>query len=159
LNVVTITTPPLRDRREDIAALAESFVGKASKKCNVRRKRLSQAAQSVLMQYDWPGNVRELENAIERAVVLGAADEILPEDLPDALLETSSSGSNLEAKYLGAVKENKKQLVLQALEQANGYYVDAAKILGLHPNSLLRLVRNLGLKSVVKQGNMPSATN
>ena len=158
LNVVTITTPPLRDRREDIAALAESFVGKASKKCNVRRKRLSQAAQSLLMQYDWPGNVRELENAIERAMVLGAAEEILPEDLPDALLEASSSASNLEAKYLGAVKENKKQLVLQALEQANGYYVDAAKILGLHPNSLLRLVRNLGLKSVVKQGNMPPAT-
>ena len=158
LNVVTITTPPLRDRREDIAALAESFVAKASKKCNVRRKRLSQAAQSLLMQYDWPGNVRELENAIERAMVLGAAEEILPEDLPDALLEASSSASNLEAKYLGAVKENKKQLVLQALEQANGYYVDAAKILGLHPNSLLRLVRNLGLKSVVKQGNMPPAT-
>ena len=159
LNVVTITTPPLRDRRDDISALAESFVEKASKKCNVRRKRLSPAAQSVLMQYDWPGNVRELENAIERAVVLGAAEEILPEDLPDALLETSSPVSGLEAKYLGAVKENKRQLVLQALEQANGYYVDAAKILGLHPNSLLRLVRNLGLKSVVKQGGVPPNAN
>jgi transcriptional regulator with GAF, ATPase, and Fis domain len=159
LNVVTITTPPLRDRREDIAALAESFVEKASKKCNVRKKRLSQAAQSLLMQYDWPGNVRELENAIERAVVLGAAEEILPEDLPDALVETSSAASGAEAKYLGAVKENKRQLVLQALEQANGYYVDAAKILGLHPNSLLRLVRNLGLKSVVKQGSVPPNAN
>jgi transcriptional regulator with GAF, ATPase, and Fis domain len=159
LNVVTITTPPLRDRREDIPALAESFVGKASTKCNVRRKRLSQAAQSLLMQYDWPGNVRELENAIERAVVLGAAEEILPEDLPDALIETSSPGSNLGAKYLGAVKESKKQLVLQALEQANGYYIDAAKILGLHPNSLLRLVRNLGLKSVVKHGGVPPTAN
>jgi len=159
LNVVTITTPPLRERREDIPALAESFIGKASKKCNVRKKRLSQEAQSLLTQYDWPGNVRELENAIERAVVLGAAEEILPEDLPDALLETASPASSLEAKYLGAVKENKKQLVLQALEQANGYYIDAAKILGLHPNSLLRLVRNLGLKSVVKQGNVPPAAN
>jgi len=159
LNVVTITTPPLRDRREDIAALAESFVEKASKKCNVRRKKLSQGAHSLLMQYDWPGNVRELENAIERAVVLGAAEEILPEDLPDALAETSTPASNAGANYLGAVKENKKQLVLQALEQANGYYVDAAKILGLHPNSLLRLVRNLGLKSVVKQGNVPPLNN
>ncbi len=159
LNVVTITTPPLRDRREDIAELAESFVAKASQKCNVRRKRLSPAAQTLLMQYDWPGNVRELENAIERAMVLGAAEEILPEDLPDALLETSSPASNLGVKYLGAIKENKKQLVLQALEQANGYYVDAAKILGLHPNSLLRLVRNLGLKSVIKQGNMPPTSN
>jgi Nif-specific regulatory protein len=159
LNVVTVTTPPLRDRREDIPALAESFIEKASKKCNVRRKRLSQAAQAALMQYDWPGNVRELENAIERAVVLGAAEEILAEDLPDALLEASSPAGSLGAKYIGAVKESKKQLVLQALEQANGYYVDAAKILGLHPNSLLRLIRNLGLKSVVKQGNAPSATH
>ncbi len=159
LNVVTITTPPLRDRRDDITALAESFVAKASNKCSIRKKRLSPAAQSLLMQYDWPGNVRELENAIERAMVLGAAEEILPEDLPDALSETSSSASNLGAKYLGGVKESKKQLVLQALEQANGYYVDAAKILGLHPNSLLRLVRNLGLKSIVKQGNMPPASN
>jgi len=159
LNVVTITTPPLRDRREDIAALAESFVEKASKKCNVRRKKLSQAAHSLLMQYDWPGNVRELENAIERAVVLGAAEEILPEDLPDTLVETSSPASNVGANYLGAIKENKKQLVLQALEQANGYYVDAAKILGLHPNSLLRLVRNLGLKSVIKPGGVPPSSN
>jgi transcriptional regulator with GAF, ATPase, and Fis domain len=152
LNVVTITTPPLRERREDIPALAESFITKVGNKCKIRRKRLSQEALALLMQYDWPGNVRELENAIERAVVLGAAEEILPEDLPDTLLEISSSTANLGARYLGAVKENKKQLVVQALEQANGYYVDAAKILGLHPNSLLRLIRNLGLKPSVKQG-------
>jgi Nif-specific regulatory protein len=112
-----------------------------------------------VLAHAWPGNVRELENAIERAVVLGAAEEILPEDLPDTLVETSSPVSNASANYLGAVKENKKQLVLQALEQANGYYVDAAKILGLHPNSLLRLVRNLGLKSVVKQGSVPPSSN
>jgi transcriptional regulator with PAS, ATPase and Fis domain len=157
LNVVTITTPPLRERREDIPALAESFIGKVSRKCKVRNKVLSQEAQSLLMQYDWPGNVRELENAIERAVVLGTAEEILADDLPDALLEASSPAANLAVKYHGAVKENKKQLVLQALEQANGYYMDAAKILGLHPNSLLRLIRNLGLKSVGKQGNPPTA--
>jgi Nif-specific regulatory protein len=83
----------------------------------------------------------------------------LAEDLPDALVETSTPASNTGANYLGAVKESKKQLVLQALEQANGYYVDAAKILGLHPNSLLRLVRNLGLKSVVKQGSVPTSNN
>jgi Nif-specific regulatory protein len=155
LNVVVITTPPLRERREDIPALAESFMGKVTKKCKMRNKRLSQEAQSLLMQYDWPGNVRELENAIERAVVLGTAEEISADDLPDALFETSSQAANLATKYHGAVKENKKQLVLQALEQADGYYLDAAKILGLHPNSLLRLIRNLGLKSPGKPGNLP----
>jgi Nif-specific regulatory protein len=157
LNVVTVTTPPLRDRREDILPLAESFVEKVSKKCKMKKRRLSPEAQALLMQYEWPGNVRELENAIERAVVLGTAEEILADDLPDAVLETSSSASSLAAKYHGAVKENKKQLVLDALEQADGYYVDAAKILGLHPNSLLRLIRNLGLKSPGRQGNPPPA--
>jgi two-component system, NtrC family, response regulator HydG len=159
LNVVTITTPPLRERREDIAALAEDFVAKMSRKCKVPRKRLSPQALALLAQYDWPGNVRELENAIERAVVLGAATEILPEDLPEAVLEHACPGSQLDAKFHSAVKENKKQLVMQAMEQANGYYVDAAKILGLHPNSLLRLIRNLGLKSGAKSGSPPSTSN
>lgn len=157
LNVVTITTPTLRDRREDIPALAESFLRKFSKKCNIRKKRISCEAQALLARYDWPGNVRELENAIERAVVLGATDEVLPEDLPDSILETSSPAASV-TKYHGSLKENKKQLVLQALEQANGYYVDAAKILGLHPNSLLRLIRNLGLKAN-KPGIGPNAAD
>lgn len=152
LNVVSITTPPLRERREDILALAESFVGKASKKCNVRKKRLSLAAETLLLQYDWPGNVRELENAIERAIVLGVAEEILPDDLPEALHETAYPEPGRAAGYHGHLQENKKQLVLRAMEQADGYYVDAAKILGIHPNSLLRLIRNLGLKAMVKQG-------
>jgi transcriptional regulator with GAF, ATPase, and Fis domain len=152
LNVVTITTPPLRERREDIRALAESFVEKFSKKCGIRKRCVSAEAQALLDRYEWPGNVRELENAIERAVVLGATDEVLPEDLPDSILETSTPAATGLAKYHGSLKENKRQLVLNAFEQANGYYVDAAKILGLHPNSLLRLIRNLGLKDVVKQG-------
>ena len=155
LNVVSITTPPLRERREDIPALAESFVAKVGTKSKIRKKRISSEAMAVLTQYDWPGNVRELENAIERAIVLGGAEEILPEDLPDALLETPSRGVGPDAKYIGAVKDSKKQLVMQALEQANGYYIDAAKILGLHPNSLLRLIRNLGLKSYAKGAGSP----
>jgi len=157
LNVVSITTPALRDRREDIPVLAESFLRKFSKKCNVRKKGICADAQTLLMRYDWPGNVRELENAIERAVVLGVADEVLPEDLPDSIAETASPATS-GTKYYGCLKENKKQLVLQALEQANGYYVDAAKILGLHPNSLLRLIRNLGLKAN-KQGLSPNAAD
>jgi transcriptional regulator with PAS, ATPase and Fis domain len=154
LNVVTITTPALRDRREDIPALTESFLRKFSKKCNVRKKGISCEAQTLLTRYDWPGNVRELENAIERAVVLGVTDEVLPEDLPDSILEASAPAASV-TKYHGSLKENKRQLVLQALEQANGYYVDAAKILGLHPNSLLRLIRNLGLKAN-KPGSGPT---
>jgi len=152
LNVVTIDIPPLRERREDIPALATAFVEKICRKGHMRIKELSPEALAALMHYDWPGNVRELENAIERAIVLGPEDVVVAEDLPEAVVESASRVLTQGAKYVGAVKESKKQLVLQALEQANGYYVDAAKILGIHPNSLLRLIRNLGLKTSGKGG-------
>ena len=147
LNVVSLTTPSLRERREDIPLLAQSFIAKVSEKYRVPPKALSAEALALLMQYDWPGNVRELENAIERAVVLGVSDQIVADDLPATVHEPVHCEAG-DAGFQGAVKENKKQLVLQALEKANGYYVDAAKILGLHPNSLLRLIRTLGLRTV-----------
>jgi Nif-specific regulatory protein len=147
LNVVALTMPALRERREDIPALAEHFIAKASRKCKTRAKPLSSEALACLMNHDWPGNVRELENALERALVMGATDTILPDDLPDALLEASSPASTSTTKYIGTIKETKKALLLQALQQANGNYIEAARILGMHPNSLLRLVRNLDLKA------------
>ena len=147
LNVVGITMPPLRDRRDDIPVLADHFISKASRKCKTRTKPLSEDALACLMSHDWPGNVRELENAIERAMVLGVSDMILPDDLPDGMLEAGANTSGAGPQYLGTIKETKKALVLQALQQANGNYIDAAKILGMHPNSLLRLIRNLDLKA------------
>ncbi len=148
LNVVTLNMPPLRDRREDISVLADHFVAKASRKSRTRVKLLSPEAVAALMHYDWPGNVRELENALERALVLGSTDSILPDDLPEAVLEAGSTATAPADKYHGSIKETKKQLILQALQQANGNYIEAAKALGMHPNSLLRLVRNLDLKAV-----------
>lgn len=156
LNVVAVTMPPLRERREDIPLLADHFIVKASRKCRTRVKPLSAEARACLTTYDWPGNVRELENAVERALVLGSGETLLPEDLPEAILEAASPVPAGSAKYLGAIKETKKQLVLQALQQASGNYIEAAKALGMHPNSLLRLIRNLGLKAAVKAG-LPSA--
>jgi Nif-specific regulatory protein len=148
LNVVALTVPALRERREDISLLADHFIAKTSRKCRVRARLLSPEALSCLMQYEWPGNVRELENALERALVLGSTDSILPDDLPEAVLEAYSSVPASATKYHGTIKEAKKQLVLQALQQANGSYLEAAKSLGMHPNSLLRLIRNLDLKAV-----------
>jgi transcriptional regulator with PAS, ATPase and Fis domain len=155
LNVVTIRTPPLRQRREDVPALATSFVAKISAKYRVPQKTVSAEALSLLVDYEWPGNIRELENAMEHAVVLTAGPEIMPEDLPRSVLEASKPAAHCETNYSGAVKENKKQLVVRALEQAKGRYVEAAKILGLHPNSLLRLIRKLGLKSS-SPGELPA---
>ena len=150
LNVVAVNMPALRERREDIGLLAEHFIAKASRKNRTRTKPLSAEAHACLMNYDWPGNVRELENAIERAVVLGSADTIVPDDLPESLLEASSPAATPHTRYHGALKDTKKQLVIQALQQGNGNYIEAAKILGMHPNSLLRLIRNLGLKAAAK---------
>lgn len=150
LNVVTLTMPPLRERREDIPQLAEHFIANASRKCRMRIKPLSPEARQYLMNYDWPGNVRELENAIERALVLGSADNILPDDLPEAILEAGCAAAESADKYYSAIKNLKKQLILQALQQCNGSYTEAAKVLGIHPNSLLRLIRNLDAKVAVK---------
>jgi Nif-specific regulatory protein len=138
--------PPLRKRPEDIPLLANYFAAKYGKKCNRRVLGISPQAQTRLVGYDWPGNVRELENAIERAVVLGTTERILPEDLPEAILESASIVSELATKYHEAVTQTKKQMILSAMAQANGSFTEAAKILGLHPNYLHRLIRNLNLK-------------
>jgi len=158
LNVVSVTMPALRDRREDIPLLADHFIAKAGRKCKTRMKPLSAEARAFLIAYDWPGNVRELENAIERALVLGLTESILHDDLPEAVLEAGTPLTASTAKYLGTIKDTKKQLILQALQQANGGYIEAAKALGMHPNSLLRLIRNLDLKAAVKAGSLPPGT-
>ena len=150
LAVLKITMPTLRDRREDIPMLVRHFVQKHAKHCKVKPRPVSREALACLVNYDWPGNVRELENAIEHALVLGASDMILPEDLPESLLERTPPPEMIEAKYHQAVKELKKQLILDAVEQTQGSYADAARILGVHPNYLHRLIRNLELKESLK---------
>ena len=151
LAVLKITMPTLRDRRDDIPMLVRHFVQKHAKRCKVKPRPISREALACLQNYDWPGNVRELENAIERALVLGSSDMILPEDLPESLLEGTPPPEMTEAKYHAAVKELKKQLILDAVEQTQGSYADAARILGVHPNYLHRLIRNLGLKESLKE--------
>jgi Nif-specific regulatory protein len=151
LAVLKITMPTLRDRRDDIPMLVRHFVQKHAKRCKVKPRPISREALACLVNYDWPGNVRELENAIERALVLGASDVILPEDLPESLLERTPPPEMTEAKYHAAVKELKKHLILDAVEQTQGSYADAARILGVHPNYLHRLIRNLELKEVLKE--------
>jgi len=158
LNVVVLTIPSLRERREDIPALAQYFIAKAGRKCKMRAKPLAAETIACLMNYDWPGNVRELENAVERALVLGSADVILPDDLPDAVLEAGSQSCALKTQYQSAINDFKKQLVRQALLRARGSYLEAAKALGMHPNSLLRLMRRLDLRSSLEE-NLPPATS
>jgi transcriptional regulator with GAF, ATPase, and Fis domain len=151
LNVVQLTMPPLRDRKEDIDLLASYFAVRYGEDCNRRIKGISAEARACLLSYDWPGNVRELENAIERAAVLGATEIILPDDLPEAVLEAVPPSSAPASSYHDAVKVAKRELILRALEQTSGNYVDAARVLRIHPNNLHRLIRNLDLKPSLKK--------
>src|SRR5580693_1305373 len=150
LNVVSLRMPALRERREDIPLLANYFAAKFSKRSNRAVLGVSPHARPYLTNYDWPGNVRELENAIERAVVLGSSDMILPEDLPEAVLERAESAGASMTAFHDSLREAKKQLILNAFEQAQGSYTDAAHLLGLHPNYLHRLIRNLNMKPLLR---------
>ncbi len=153
LNVIPVNMPALRDHKQDIPELVEHFVKKHSAKCGQPKKLVSSATLSCLMSYDWPGNVRELENAIERAVVLGVGDTLLPEDFPEQILEHDGSAEIASGKYHGSVQEYKKKLILNAIRESGGKYADAAKALGLHPNYLHRLIRNLNIKGEI-EGNV-----
>jgi Nif-specific regulatory protein len=158
LNVLPTVIPPLRERPDDIPLLAMYFAAKYAEKCNRPVKGISSDARSLLMNYSWPGNVRELENAIEHALVLGLNDEIVVEDLPEALLETQHTQRD-SVKYHDRVNQLKKQLIVDAVTQKKGNYTEAAKLLGLHPNYLHRLIRNLDLKSDIKrEGGEAAAT-
>jgi Nif-specific regulatory protein len=151
LNVVSLEMPPLRDRPEDIPLLATYFAAKYGERCNRKITGISAEAQARLRSYDWPGNVRELENAIERAVVLGTTDRILIEDLPESVLESEPAPAAAGTKYHEVVAQTKKQIILGAMQQAKGSFTEAAKLLGVHPNYLHRLVRNLNLKDQLKK--------
>jgi len=151
LNVISFTLPPLRDHGDDIPLLAEYFAARYAKRCNRDVKGISAEARACLAQYDWPGNIRELENAMERAVVIGSSSFILPEDLPETLLESSPASTVASAGYHDAVRNLKKQLILSAFEQGGGSITEAAKALGLNSNYLHRLIRNLDMRLALKK--------
>jgi two-component system, NtrC family, response regulator HydG len=150
LNVVSLKAPALRDRPEDTLPLAEHFAKKYSAECGRKIVGLAPEARAYLQSYSWPGNVRELENAIERAVVLGSAEMVLAEDLPEHIRESRPAAVSA-SMYEEAVEAAKRQVVLQAFDQVNHDHEAAAKILGLHPNYLHKLIRTMNLKPALKK--------
>lgn len=139
INIINISIPPLRDRGEDIALLAGHFLSKYATANNKKINSISEAAMRMLLNYSWPGNVRELENAIERAVVLGASDQIIVEDLSDKII--SSRRVNIIEQ---ALKDNltleaiEKEYILRTLEKEGGNKVKAAHLLGIDRMTLYR---------------------
>jgi transcriptional regulator with GAF, ATPase, and Fis domain len=145
LNVVGLAMPPLRQRRADIPMLAAHFAAKYGRG---RAVELSPDAVDALRAYDWPGNVRELENAIERAVVLGCSDKIVADDLPAVVLQSSTALPRDGASYHRAVLDVKRRLILDAIDRSGGNYTAAARLLGINPTYLHRLVNNLQLRDI-----------
>jgi Nif-specific regulatory protein len=155
LKVVTITMPPLRERRDDIPLLASHFLQRAASVCKRRVLGISPAARDVLLQHDWPGNVRELHNVIERAVVLGTSEWIEIDDLPEELLENHSAAKL--PVFHEAIRDAKKRQILNAIQHAGGNISEAARALSLHPNYLHRLVTRLGLRDSIRSDRAPTS--
>ncbi|MDO8956702.1 MAG: sigma-54 dependent transcriptional regulator [Deltaproteobacteria bacterium] len=134
INVVPVTIPPLRKRKEDILLLAKHFLDKHA---GVGKKKISPEAMDILIAYDWPGNVRELENIIERIVVLTTSDTITPDDVPSSL----KTESRVELIKLGvldgrisfedAEKEFERDIIIEALKKSNFVQTRAADLLGM----------------------------
>lgn len=134
---ITLTVPPLRDRRADIAPLARRFARRASDAVGrARPVRLSDDAIAELRAHDWPGNVRELRNAVERAVTMTSADVVTAVDLPEALVRTSSAEARVE-DLERELRAAEKQRVVDALERCGGNQTRAAKELGISRRTLL----------------------
>ena len=149
LNVLSMLLPPLRERREDIVLLARYFLKQFSEACKRSVLGFSQPALNCLLHYDWPGNVRELANAIERAVTLCETEFIYPFDLPEAIRELDLPSDAANLHLATAIKETKKRLIIQAIEQARGNLTASAKLLGVDAANLHRLIRDLELKPEV----------
>jgi two-component system, NtrC family, response regulator AtoC len=150
LNVISLTMPPLRDRREDIPVLQEHFLRMFARDTKRRVTGISPAAAVCLRRYDWPGNVRELQNTIERAVVLGQDEQIVPDDLPAHILDFRAgeehAGAAGEGSFHDQVRRLKADLIREALRRSGGHHRKAADLLGLNPTYLSRLLRSLGVK-------------
>lgn len=136
LNVIPFELPPLRERREDIPALAEHFVRKHAQRTGRRISGIDDTVLSVLQRYDWPGNVRELENTIERAVVLASGTVINAKDISvmPAAAPTSSGLPSLKLRQ--NIEWVEKETIRRAIESARGVKKDAAELMGISQRAL-----------------------
>jgi two-component system nitrogen regulation response regulator GlnG len=161
LNVIHISLPPLRERREDVGLLARRFLQQAAQELGLEEKSLRADSLRKLEQFDWPGNVRQLQNICRQLSVMAPAEQIFPEDLPSelvssgktgegvsgpwpdqlrdwALAELSAGGGNLVGR---AQAELERVLIDCVLEQTGGQRIKAAELLGLGRNTLTRKLK------------------
>ena len=148
LSVVPIRMPPLRERREDIPALAAYFLDEFCGRNNFKRKAIDDDVFSILQQYGWPGNARELKNIIERMAILSPADRISAGAVPleIRLTPNSDARSNLQQTRESAERDS----ILRALEQTSWNVAGAARILGIERTNLHKRIRALGINREIR---------
>jgi DNA-binding NtrC family response regulator len=140
INTITVSLPPLRERREDIRLLVPYFL---EQNAAYGRKRISAAALQCLEVYPWPGNVRELQHVIQRAVILCAGDEIQPQDLPAEVRE----GQRSTTPTTGSLEGIERQHIITILKQVGGHRAKAAALLGIDPKTLYRKILGYGISA------------
>jgi transcriptional regulator with GAF, ATPase, and Fis domain len=145
LHVFPLPLPPLRERRDDIPLLVQCFLMRLAKKFGKPLQRLSEESMASVMRYGWPGNVRELENVLERAAILARGPVV---EIDDTLEQRLSPGN--PAIPASTLQEVERTHILRVLEDANWVIKGpkgAARMLGLHPNTLRSRLQKLGIKS------------
>jgi len=141
-----IDIPPLRERREDIPLLAESFLSEIALKRNEPKKNLSIEAAEELQAYAWPGNVRELENAIERAVILARNGTIQPAALPERIRERRREPLVADRKITNpSLEAIERAYIMWVLGSEGGNKSRAAETLGIDPSTLYRKLTRFGV--------------
>jgi DNA-binding NtrC family response regulator len=143
LNVVPITLPPLRERKEDIPDLAQFFATRFSKETKKVRTGISPEAMQKLLAYDWPGNVRELANVIERAVVLGPGPMIHLDDFSPGIVALGPKMPSGIFSYHEAIDSYRREVISHTLARTEGNRAEAARLLGLERSYLLKLIKSL----------------
>ena len=147
LNVVTLKLPPLRHRMDDVKELVNTFLERISKSTGQPRKKISADALRLLQTYQWPGNVRELENFIERAIALGSGEILEPIDFPSQISERvnrppiSTSSSLRRVGRVLPIAEVERHAILNAVAEAKGDKLLAARMLGIGKTTLYRKLR------------------
>jgi DNA-binding NtrC family response regulator len=150
LNVVSVEMPPLRDRKDDIGALAEFFVKRFATELKKRVDGIQPDAQKVLMRHNWPGNIRELENVIERAVLLTDGTTVSITDLQIGDTNTASGSEKVAAIKIPptgiALEEIERQAVMEALRMSNWVQKDAAELLAISPRVMNYKIKILNIE-------------
>lgn len=148
LNVVQIHMPSLRERKGDIPRLADHFLDLFKHEKGLPELTISKKAMNKIVEYEWPGNVRELRNAVERAVVMGNGQEILPEDLPISGVKMIQPGAEVGLTLRAAVDNFKKEFIAANLNHTGGNRSKAATTMGIQRTYLSRLIAKYGLQQL-----------